>query len=167
MGDDAGRRAHAIQSAYDAGVEAGNRIPHKIDAPFLAIRGAYDELMVEEVELELEGGGAIGNQQGRKPPRGHPQGHVPAVIDPGRAGQADLADDLSEQQQRLGRGLEGGVGQDRPYVSRADVGHEERPRFNLKAVLPGPTSRRSTEIAPDPLPQGKAMLWFGPRGALN
>ncbi len=126
FGDDAGRRAHAIQSAHDARVEAGDCIPYEIDAPLLAIRGAYDELMVEEVELKLEGGGAIGDQQGRKPARGHPQRHVPAVIDPWRARQSDLADDLGPQQQRLRRGPESGVGQDGPCVLRLDVRHQER-----------------------------------------
>ena len=74
--------------------------------------------MIDEVEVDLERARAVRNRRGRQPARGDVKRDVPGMIEPGRAREADLADDLGPQmQRRIGLAPPGG-GQFRPWYLR-------------------------------------------------
>src|SRR5207302_5853265 len=57
--------------------------------------------MRNKIEVDLKGAAAIGDRRGRKPARADVERHVPGMVQPGRALQADLADDLAPELQRF------------------------------------------------------------------
>ena len=55
--------------------------------------------MIEEIEIYLNGPGAIWHGRGREPARRHVQGHLPPVVDHGSQRKPDFSDDLCPQMQ--------------------------------------------------------------------
>ncbi len=64
LGEDARPRSDALQRLHRGGIEAGDRLAREGHSPLLSSRRANNQLMVDQVELELEGRGAIGDQGG-------------------------------------------------------------------------------------------------------
>src|SRR5450432_142508 len=57
--------------------------------------------MIDEVEVDLEAAHAVRNGRGRQSARGDVQCDMPGMIEPRRAREPDLADDLGAQMQRF------------------------------------------------------------------
>lgn len=74
-------------------MEVGNRLRLKRKRPFLAAAGAGDEAVADEVELDLKDFIADRNRQRAKPACGNVEWNLPAMVDPGRQLQPDLAHD--------------------------------------------------------------------------
>src|SRR5476649_2928968 len=75
-------------------------------------------MMIDEVEVDLECPDAVGDRRGRQPARGDVKRNMPGMVQPGRAHQTNLADDLAPQmQRRIGLAPRGG-GQFRPWNLR-------------------------------------------------
>ena len=56
--------------------------------------------MIDEVEFDLEISRTVRDRRGRQPARAHIDRHMPGMIEPGCAGEPDLADDLGPEVQR-------------------------------------------------------------------
>src|SRR5450756_1529696 len=57
--------------------------------------------MIDEVEVDLEAAHAVWNGRRRQPARGDIERDMPGMIEPRRAREPDLADDLGPQVQRF------------------------------------------------------------------
>src|SRR5690606_28174591 len=69
---------------------------------------------VEKIELGREEPIARRQRARDGPARRHPQGHVPAMVDPGMEAHGELADQLQQQVRRLDRALVDGIVELRP-----------------------------------------------------
>jgi hypothetical protein len=67
----------------------------------LAIARLNEQPMLDEVELDLEAAFAVWNRRSRQPARGDVERDVPRMIEPRRARQPDLADDLRHEVKRF------------------------------------------------------------------
>src|SRR6185437_10857592 len=74
--------------------------------------------MVDQVEVDLKRARAVGDRRGRETARGDIQRDVPGMIEPWCPCEADLADDLGPQMQRVIGAAPGGGGQFRPGILR-------------------------------------------------
>src|SRR5713226_10699428 len=92
--------AEVRKVSRDSGVEARYRLSDQCQLPPYAVAGGGPQDMIDEVEIDLEGPRPIGDRRGGQSARGDVQRDVPGMIQPGRARQADLADDLGPQMQR-------------------------------------------------------------------
>src|SRR6266849_6251371 len=96
--------------------ELRNRLWREHELTEVPVAGSYPQHMVDKVEIELEGAGAVRDRRGRQAARGQVQRHVPGVVEPRRLRQAYLADDLRPQMQRLAGILPSRIGQLRPPI---------------------------------------------------
>ncbi len=92
---DIGERLH------DSGVKIRHASRPQLHSPMAAVAHVDVEKVSVEIELDFEGTLPVGDRRGRQPLGAHIQGDMPAVIEPGSARQADLADDLRPQVQRV------------------------------------------------------------------
>jgi len=98
-------RASQDLDAHPERVQGGHRRVEKArdrtrlegDDPDVAGGGSHDEPVVDEVELDLKASDAIRYRRGRQAARGDVQRDMPGMVQPGRAHQANLADDLGPQ----------------------------------------------------------------------
>ncbi len=125
-GDDPGRRAEVRKGVHGLPVEVGDRPGRQGHAPLAALARPRDQLMGDEVEFQLEGRASVRDQRSHQAPRGRAQRHVPGVVEPWRAGQGDLADDLGPELQSSDGRSERGVGQGRPVRARAPLPRSPR-----------------------------------------
>ena len=100
---DRDRDAEAGQRVQHVAVEFRDRHRLEHDLAEVAVAGAHPQHVIDEVEIDLEGARAVGDRRRGEPARGDVERHVPGMIEPGRAREPDLADDLRPQLQRLGR----------------------------------------------------------------
>ncbi len=93
------------QHLVKAGVEVGDRdTVGEVERPAAAVVGAYEQCMVEEVEVDLKGGVFVMQPPGREAAHVDVERRVPPVVARRRGCNAYLADDLAVQVQRvLGR----------------------------------------------------------------
>ena len=82
-------------------VELGHRFRREHDLAGMVVARLHPKEVIDEIEIDLEGAVAGGHRRGRQAASGHVERHVPGVVEPGLARQADLADDLGPQMQRL------------------------------------------------------------------
>src|SRR5207247_7192420 len=108
-------------------VELRYRMGPQRDRPHRALTGLDQEPVVDEVEIELERPRAVRDRGRRQPARGHVEGDVPRVVDPGTPGQADLPDDLRPPVQRGVRVLPVLQGQAWPWVGAGTRLHRRPP----------------------------------------
>ena len=107
---DAHRHVQLSQRCHDFRVEVGDSLRSQRECAARAVTHVDDELLRDEVELDFEGAIAVWNGRGCQSAGRDIQRHVPAVIQPGSLGQADLADDLGPQLQRCLCVAPGGIG---------------------------------------------------------
>ena len=100
----------------------------------LAIASRYAELVPDEIEIDLKVFAAIRHRTCRKAARRGVERYLPAVVEPGHAGEPDLAHDLRPQVQRLVGVLPGCVWQRGPL----GMGHS-----GLIIASPQPRALRS------------------------
>ena len=93
--------AEVCKVSHDSGIEACHRLSGQCQLPLCAVAGGDPQGMIDEVEIDLEGPRPIGDRRGGQPACGDVQRDMPGMIEPGRARQPDLADDLGPQMQRL------------------------------------------------------------------
>ncbi len=79
---------------HDGGVEIRDRLRAQRYLPLAAVTDIDVQHMLVEVEQDLERARSVRDGRSGQSLRGDVQGHVPAMIQPWRALQADLADDL-------------------------------------------------------------------------
>ena len=101
---DADGDAELGEQLQHRGMKIGYR--HRLQRQFapVAAAGAQFELVRDEVEIDLERLAAERDRRGAEPARGDVQRHLPAVVEPRRQREADLADNLRPKLQR-GRGV--------------------------------------------------------------
>ena len=85
-------------------MKGGDRARRQGKAGARAVAREDHEAVVDEIEIDLEATGAIGDRRGGEPARGDVERDVPPVIGHRRQRQADLADHLGPELQR-GAGL--------------------------------------------------------------
>ena len=103
-----------------------------------------------KIEIDLERARAVRNRPGGQPARGDVERDVPGMIEPGRARQPDLADNLRPQLQRRGGVRPGGVRQFGPAVGRCchDAIMQRAARCGNRASPLLPPPRRCRMILP-------------------
>ena len=108
------RDAEPVQEIDDPTMEGGNSLRRERKRPFLATAGASEEAVADEVELDLEDFVPCGNRRRTKPASRDVKWYLPAMVDPGRKPEADLAYDLRPELQGRGRVAPERIGQIRP-----------------------------------------------------
>jgi len=93
-GVDTHRGPQRLQGRHHLGVERRHR--HRLEGhgPAAAVDGAHHQLLVNEVELDVEGQGAVRDQSGGEAAGGDIEGRVPRMVQPRGQRQPHLADDL-------------------------------------------------------------------------
>ena len=81
-------------------VEAGDRMSRQRKVPLRAVAGRNAQAMVDEIEVDLERSRTVRHRRRRQSARRDVERHMPGMIEPGRFGQPDLADDLGPELQR-------------------------------------------------------------------
>src|SRR6185437_12004663 len=97
------RDAETLQEVDRPVMEVGDALRFQRQPPLLAAAGAGDETMVDEVEVDLEDLAADRDRRGAEPARRDVERDLPAMVDPRRQLQPDLADDLRPELQGRGR----------------------------------------------------------------
>ena len=100
---DRDRDADFGEACDQLAIEIGNAARAQRERANLAGARPAEKAMVEEVELDLEQLAADRDGRGGEAAGADIERHLPAVVDPGRQGKADLADDLGPQLQRQRR----------------------------------------------------------------
>ena len=90
----------SASAAMRGGVEAGDRVPGQRKLPLRAVAGRDAQAVVDEIEIDLERPRAVRHRRSRQSARRDVERHMPGMIQPGRFGQPDLADDLGPELQR-------------------------------------------------------------------
>src|ERR1700743_2977846 len=86
--------------AHHACVEARDRMTGQRELPRLAVAGGNSQLVIDEIELDLEGSRTARNWRGRESPGRDIKRDVPRMVLPGRERQPYLANDLGPEMQR-------------------------------------------------------------------
>ena len=82
------------------GMEARDRLSGERKLPLCAVAGRDPQDVIDEIEVDLERSRAIRYRRRRQPARGDVERHMPGMVQPGRLGQPDFADDLGPEMQR-------------------------------------------------------------------
>ena len=98
------REPQPLQGGHERAVEVRGRLGLEGHHPGLVVTGGDEELVLQEVEVDLEGAIPVGDGRGGQPTRGDVEGDVPRVVDPRRLGEPHLPHDLGPHVQR-GRGV--------------------------------------------------------------
>lgn len=93
-----------VEQVHDPGVELGDRHRPEREAPRAAVAAADFEPVADEIELDLESAGAIGDGRCRQAARADVQRHLPPMVEQGSVGHAELAHDLGPHVQCLAGG---------------------------------------------------------------
>ena len=96
------RDADAVEKIDQPTMEIGNRLRLERKLPCVASAGARDEAVADEVELDLEDFVADRDRRGAEPACGNVERNLPAMVEPGRQRQPDLAHDLRPELQGCG-----------------------------------------------------------------
>ena len=87
---------------HESPIEGRHRHRPRERSRAAGLRRADDQAMVDEVEVDLAAGRAGVDRRSAEPARSDVERHLPAVIEPRRQREPDLADDLRPQLQRGG-----------------------------------------------------------------
>ncbi len=90
-----------LQQLHEGGVEIHHRHRRERERLDPPVAGLHDQPVLDEVEHDAEGARAEGDRRGREPARRHVKCDVPPMIDSRCQRQADLADDLRPQMERV------------------------------------------------------------------
>src|ERR1700687_3209893 len=74
--------------SHDSRVKTGNRFSGQGKLPRCAVTGRNPQMMIDEVEVDLEGADTVGNRRSRQPAGGDVQRDVPGMVQPGGAWEA-------------------------------------------------------------------------------
>ena len=96
---DGNRDADALQKIPHLGIEVGNALSAERQRAFHAVAAARDKTMRDEIEFEFEDIVADGHRRSAEAARGDVKRYLPAMIQPRRQLQPDLADDLRPELQ--------------------------------------------------------------------
>src|SRR5258708_19568778 len=87
--------AALMKARHRLGIEVGHRSRGERHPAMAAVAESDHELVIDEVELDVEDAGAIGDRRGRQAPRPDIYPPLPPLLDPAGKTEADLPPDLT------------------------------------------------------------------------